>query len=72
MTGQAVRLRSFRAKTFYQSAAELETHEEIAFARSSITHNSKRPHPKAKELECLSRSYFPIILIATQSLGGEG
>jgi hypothetical protein len=50
----------------------LETHEEIAFARSSITHNSKRPHPKAKELECLSRSYFPIILIAAQSLGGEG
>ena len=55
MADQAVRLRSLRVETSYQSAVELQPYEEIAFAGGSVTHNAQRPHPKAKEPECLIR-----------------
>ena len=44
----------------------------IPFLRRPITHNSKRPHSKAEELDRLSRRNPPFILITTQPLGGEG
>ncbi len=71
MTEQAVRFRSFRAETFYQSATEMQTHEETAFARNSITHNSKRPRAKVKGPKCLFRPYLPFIIIATHSPRGD-
>jgi hypothetical protein len=69
---QTVSFRSFRAETFYQPAAELQTHEEIASARSSITRNSKRPHAKAMEPECLIRPYSPLINSCDTVCSGEG
>jgi len=44
----------------------------IPFPRRPITHNFKRPHSKAEEPDCLVRWNLPSLIIATQSLAGEG
>jgi hypothetical protein len=44
----------------------------IPFPRRPITQNFKRPHSKAEEPDCLVRLNLPSLIIATQSLAGEG